>query len=219
MAMNTIRDNVQKILRELPPGVQLVAVGKGRSAAEIREAVAAGAGIIGENYLQEALAVQPEIGHKAKWHFIGHLQKNKVKQAVGICDVIETVDSMELAQEIDKRCRLINKVMPVLIEINSGREPNKSGVMPEQALELAQQIACLHNIKINGLMTMGPVVENPADIRPYFQLTQRLFEQIKAGCIPGVDMGCLSMGMSGSYRIAIEEGANLVRIGRGIFDR
>ena len=215
--MGKITENVQKILRELPPGVQLVAVAKGRSVPEIREALFAGLTIIGENYVQETLAVQPEAGNRARWHFIGHLQKNKVKSAVGLFDMIETVDSAELAVEIDKRCRQAGKIMPVLLEINSGREPNKSGVLPEAAIDLVKQIFILPNIKVMGLMTLGPATANVEAVRPWFKLTRQLFEDIKQRGFLEVEMKYLSMGMSDTYLIAIDEGANLVRIGRGIF--
>ena len=215
--MCKITENVQKILRELPPGVQLVAVAKGRSQPEIKEALSAGVTIIGENYVQETLAVQPEAGNRARWHFIGHLQKNKIKSAVGLFDMIETVDSAELAVEIDKRCRQAGKIMPVLLEINSGREPNKSGVLPEAAIDLVKQIFILPNIKVMGLMTLGPATANVEAVRPWFKLTRQLFEDIKQRGFLEVEMKYLSMGMSDTYLIAIDEGANLVRIGRGIF--
>jgi pyridoxal phosphate enzyme (YggS family) len=205
------------MLSELPTGVQLVTVAKGRTIDEIREAVIAGANIIGENYLQETLAVQPAIGGSVQWHFIGHLQKNKVKQAVNAFDMIETIDSFELASEIDKRCRQAGKILPVLIEINSGREPNKSGVMPQAALELVRQISALTDIKVQGLMTMGSITKVASEIQPYFKLTRQLYEEIRALKYPNVDMMVLSMGMSDSYRMAIEEGANMIHIGRGIF--
>ncbi len=215
--MGIITQNIKRMLSELPTGVQLVTVAKGRTIDEIREAVIAGANIIGENYLQETLAVQPAIGGSVQWHFIGHLQKNKVKQAVNAFDMIETIDSFELASEIDKRCRQAGKILPVLIEINSGREPNKSGVMPQAALELVTQISVLPDIKVQGLMTMGSITKVASEIQPYFKLTRQLYEEIRALKYPNVDMMVLSMGMSDSYRMAIEEGANMIRIGRGIF--
>ena len=212
-----IRENINKLLKELPEGVELVAAAKTRTADEVLEAVAAGIMIIGQNYVQEAEAIYPAVGKKARWHFIGHLQKNKVKKAVRLFDMIETVDSVELAEEIDKRCAQIDKVMPVLIEINSGQEPQKAGVLPEKAEELVKAIAPLPNIKVTGLMTMGPRFGNPEDSRPYFVTTRKIFERIKALVIPNVEMRYLSMGMTNSYKAALEEGANLVRIGTLIF--
>jgi pyridoxal phosphate enzyme (YggS family) len=212
-----IRENTQKLLEELPAGVELVAAAKTRTAGEIMAAVGAGIKIIGQNYVQEAEAVYPAVGNKARWHFIGHLQKNKVKKAVKLFDMIETVDSVELAEEIDKRCASVGKVMPVLVEINSGREPQKAGVWPEKAEALVEAIARLPHIRVMGLMTMGPRFGNPEDSRPYFVTTKQIFERIKALKIANVEMKYLSMGMTNSYSVALEEGANLVRIGTRIF--
>ncbi|MBU1147423.1 MAG: YggS family pyridoxal phosphate-dependent enzyme, partial [Candidatus Omnitrophica bacterium] len=150
------------------------------------------------------------IGNKAKWHFIGHLQKNKVKKAVKIFDMIETVDSLELAQEIDKACFKEKKIMPVLIEVNSGREKQKFGVFPEDVEELIGNISQLKNINVMGLMTMGPMSGDPEDARPYFVETKKIFDRIRT-------LKYLSMGMSNSCKIAIEEGANIIRVGTKIF--
>lgn len=212
-----IRDNVKRILEELPEGVKLVAAAKTRTAEEILEALDAGIQIVGENYVREAQDAFQVVGHRAQWHFIGHLQTNKVKKAVEIFTVIETVDSLKLAVEIDKRCRRTGKIMSVLIEINSGKELQKSGVFPEEAMELIQKISHLKNVKVKGLMTMGPFFGDPEDARPYFVVTHRLFEEMKALHIPGVEMIFLSMGMTNSYKVAVEEGANIVRIGTNIF--
>jgi pyridoxal phosphate enzyme (YggS family) len=213
----TIKQNVQLILNELPAGVQLVAAAKTREPREILEAVEAGIKIIGENYVQEAEKAYREIGGRAEWHFIGHLQKNKVKKAVEIFDMIETVDSSEIASEIDKRCAQAGKTMPVLIELNSGRETGKAGVYPENAEELVKEISTLKNIRVKGLMTMGPQVERPEDARPCFIETRKVFDRIKELNLPNVEMKYLSMGMTSSYRIALEEGANVIRIGSKIF--
>jgi len=212
-----IKQNVTQILNELPDGVQLVAAAKTRQPPEILEAIESGVKIIGENYVQEAEIPHEVIGDKAEWHFIGHLQKNKAKKAVTMFDMIETVDSPAIAREIDKRCAQINKTMPVLIEINSGQEEQKTGVMPENAEQLARDISNLPNIKLMGLMTMGPRFGNPEDARPYFVATKGIFDKIKKLNLPRVEMRYLSMGMTNSYRIALEEGANMVRIGSKIF--
>ena len=151
-----IKQNVARILSELPDGVQLVAAVKTRAPEEILEAIECGVKILGENYVQEAERAYEIIGNKAEWHFIGHLQKNKVKKAVKLFDMIETVDSLELAREIDKRCAQIGKVMPVLVEVNSGREEQKSGVFPEKTEQLVRDISNLNSIRVMGLMTMGP---------------------------------------------------------------
>jgi len=212
-----IKQNVDQILSELPDGVQLVAAVKTRAPEEILEAVESGVKILGENYVQEAERIYEIIGNKAKWHFIGHLQKNKVKKAVKLFDMIETVDSSELAREIDRRCAQIGKVMPVLIEINSGREEQKSGVFPEKTEQLVREISGLNNIRVVGLMTMGPRFGNPEDSRPDFVETKKIFERIKKLNLPDIQMRYLSMGMTNSYKIALDEGANMVRIGSKIF--
>jgi len=212
-----VGQNVNQILSELPEGVQLVAAAKTRQPEEILEAVEAGVKIVGENYVQEAERAYEVVGNKAKWHFIGHLQKNKVKKAVRLFDMIETVDSLELAREIDKRCAQIGKVMPVLVEINSGREEQKSGVFPEKTEQLVRDISGLNNIRVMGLMTMGPRLGNPEDSRPYFVETKKIFEKIKKLNLSNIEMRYLSMGMTNSYKIALEEGANIVRIGSKIF--
>lgn len=214
-----VKENVKNILSELPEGVELVAAAKTRMPQEILEAIEAGIKIIGENYVQEAESAYKLAGDRTKWHFIGHLQKNKVRKAVKIFDVIETVDSLGLAQEIDKACLKENKVMPVLIEVNSGREKQKFGVIPEDIEQLVKELSVLKNINIAGLMTMGPMFGDPEDARPYFVETWKVFEKIKALGVPNVEMKYLSMGMSNSYKVAIEEGANIVRIGSGIFGK
>ncbi len=213
----SISKGVKKILRELPQGVTLVGAAKTRTPKEIQEAIDAGVKIIGENYVQEAERAFKVIGRKVKWHLIGPLQRNKAKKAVEIFDMIETVDSIKIAREIDKRCKAIGRVMPVLIEINSGREEQKAGVFPENALDLVKEIANLPNIKIMGLMTLGPRFGDPEDSRPYFVETRRIFEKIKELKLPNVEMKYLSMGMTNSYKVALEEGANIVRIGTLIF--
>ena len=212
-----IRERVQEILRELPPGVKLLGAAKTRTPEEILEAVEAGLTIIGQNYVQEAERAVAAIGKRAEWHMIGHLQTNKAKKAVKVFDMIETVDSMKLAREIDKCCEREGKIMPILIEINSGAEEQKSGVMPEQAAELIREMAALEHIRIMGLLTMGPLSGDAEESRPYFRKTREIFQQVKALMVSNVEMTHLSMGMSDSYRVAVEEGATLVRVGTGIF--
>jgi pyridoxal phosphate enzyme (YggS family) len=131
--------------------------------------------------------------------------------------MVESVDSLQIAREIDRKCAQIGKMMPVLIEVNSGREPQKSGVLPEDVEQLARGISVLGNIKVMGLMTMGPRFGNPEDSRPYFAETRRIFEGIKGLNLPNVEMKYLSMGMTNSYQVALEEGANIIRIGTRIF--
>jgi len=212
-----ITENVQRLLRELPEGVALLAAAKERTAEEISEAIRAGIKIIGENYLQDAQKVFLDVKEKAHWHFIGHLQTKKVRKVVEMFDMIESVDSLRLVQEIERCCAARDEVMPVLIEVNSGKEEQKYGVNPEDVPELIDEISSYPHIKIMGLMTMGPRFGNPEEARPYFQKTRELFEQIKGLHSPNVEMKYLSMGMTNSYEVALEEGANLVRIGTKIF--
>jgi len=213
-----IRQNITKLLAELPPGVEVVAAAKARTPAEVLEAVEAGIRIVGENYVKEAKDAYQLVGRRAQWHFIGMLRKHNIrKTALEIFDMIESVDSVDIASEIDKKCAQIGKTMPILNEVNSGREPQKSGVLPGDVEQLVRRVSTLRNIKVMGLMTMGPRFGNPEDSRPYFAETRRIFERIKALKLPNVEMKYLSMGMTNSYQVALEEGANIIRIGTRIF--
>jgi pyridoxal phosphate enzyme (YggS family) len=212
-----IADNVRAILAELPPGVDLVAAAKTRTPDEILEAIEAGVKIIGENYVQETEIAFRTVGRKARWHFIGHLQTNKAKRAVELFDLIETVDSLGLALEIDKRSAAAGKTMPVLIEVNSGGEPQKFGVLPENVEAVVRGIAALAHVRVAGLMTMGPFEGDPEESRPYFRETRHVWDRLGSLKLPGVEMRHLSMGMTNSWRVAVEEGATLVRIGTAIF--
>lgn len=219
--MPNIKDNVQEILKELPEEVQLVAASKKRKPEEILEAIEAGVRIIGENYIKEAKKAYKVIGKKAKWHFIGipQIEKHDLlrRKNLEMFDMIETIDSFKIAEELDESCSRIGKIMPILIEINSGEEPQKFGVLPHDAIELVKKISVFSNVKVMGLMTMGPRFGNPENSRPYFIKTKKLFDQIKELDLPDVEMKYLSMGMTNSYRIALEEEANMARIGTRIF--
>ena len=215
--MGLIRDNVLRLLSEIPKGITVVAAAKSRDAAEVLEAIVAGITAVGENYMQEARTMIDAIGEKASWHFIGHIQKNKVKYIVPLFDMIETVDSMELASIIDQHAAKYGKIMPVLVEVNTAYEAQKHGAMPEDVPDLVRQLSGLKNIHLRGLMTMGPFVEDPEELRPYFRQAKVIFEEIKALNIAKVRMDDLSMGMSDSFPIAIQEGATMVRIGTRIF--
>jgi len=213
----SIAENAKSILSELPPGVELVAAAKTRTAAEILEALDAGVRTIGENYVQEAADAFPAVGRRARWHFIGHLQKNKVKRVVEIFDMVETVDSVELGREIDKRSAAAGKIMEILVEVNSGREPQKAGVFPEAAEPLVRALAEMPNLRVLGLMTMGPFEGDPEDSRPYFKETKKIWDALRTNAVAGAEMRYLSMGMTNSWRVAVEEGANMIRIGTAIF--
>jgi pyridoxal phosphate enzyme (YggS family) len=215
--------NVKRILETLPPGVILVAAAKARTAKEVEEAFRAGVTHVGHNYVQEARQMIPLIlevlqsRDKVRWHMIGHLQKNKVKRAVRLFDMIETLDSWPLAELIDRRCAAISKIMPVLVEVNSGREASKTGVLPEEVDDLVRRVSDLQHIRVQGLMTMGPRFGNPEDARPYFRATKEAFDRLAKADLPNVEMRYLSMGMSNSYQVAIEEGANMIRLGTVLF--
>jgi len=217
MERSSIAANVKRILESLPPGVVLVAAAKERTPEEVEEALRAGVTHVGHNYVQEAERMIPAIKSKVQWHMIGHLQKNKVKKAVRLFDMIETVDSWPLAELIDRRCAEIGKTMPVLVEVNIGREASKTGVLPEEVDDLVRRISTLLHIRVQGLMTMGPRFGDPEDARPYFRATKAAFDRLAKANIPNVEMRYLSMGMSNSYQVAIEEGANMVRLGTLLF--
>lgn len=212
-----IRENIHTIRGELPEGVLLEAAAKTRSPEEVDAAIKAGVDLIGENYVQEGQAVHETVAGRVPLHFIGHLQRNKAKQAVEIFDMIETLDSLRLARELDKQGAKIGKVMPVLVEINSGREPQKYGIIPEDLEGFLQEIVSLDHIAVQGLMTMGPFTGDPELARPYFKETRACFERAARLTLPNVKMRHLSMGMTSSYKVAIEEGATIVRIGTKIF--
>ncbi len=213
-----IRERLRRILEGLPEGVEMVVATKGRGIEQVEEAILAGAKIIGENYVQEAEEKFKVIGKRVSWHLLGHLQKNKVKKAVKIFDMIETLDSLGLAEVLDKESRRINKLTPVLIEINSAKEPQKTGIFPEDLDDLVRKLLDFKNLSLEGLMTMGPLVKEPERTRPFFRATFVLFEKIKRTYPQLCRWRFLSMGMSDTYKIAIEERANLVRIGRAIFE-
>jgi hypothetical protein len=217
ITMSHIAENVRALLAELPPGVEIVAAAKTKTPAEILEAIEAGITVIGQNYVQEAQAAFAAVGRRCVWSFIGHLQTNKAKKAAEIFDMIETVDSIELAREIDKRAAAAGRTMAILLEINSGQEDQKAGVPPEGAEALLRAAALLPRVRIEGLMTMGPFEGDPEDSRPYFRETKALFDRLGALRIPGVEMKIVSMGMTNSYRVAIQEGATMVRLGTLIF--
>ena len=216
--MTSIQDRVRQLKATLPPRVELVAAAKTRSPEKVRAAIEAGVCVIGHNYVQEAQAMIEQLGRDAaSWVMIGHLQRNKVKAAVQLFDSIQTVDSLRLAEAIDRECEKLGRIMPILIEVNAAREPQKSGVHPEAVSDLIHEIANLESVQVRGLMTMGPLVSDPEELRPIFRETKALFDHIAAEKIPGVSMTMLSMGMSTSYAVAIEEGSTMVRLGTTIF--
>ncbi len=223
-----IRANVQNIQAVIekaaakagrsPTAIKLMAVSKTIDSGRISQALEAGIRHLGENRVQEAQSKKPLLrSHPFTFHLIGPLQKNKVNKAIEIFDWIHTVDSIELAAKMNRASELSGKRIPVLIEVNQGREPSKSGVLEENVKDLLEQMACLKNLSIRGLMSVPPYLEDPEKARPYFARLRGLAETLAGLRIPNVLMEELSMGMSHDFPVAIEEGATLVRIGTAIF--
>ncbi len=200
-----------------PSSIKLVAVTKTVSKERIREAVDAGAMVLGENRVQEARDKIAELGPVASWHLIGHLQTNKAKYAVSLFYLIHSVDSLTLAQELDRQAEKHDKVQDILVEVNISGEASKAGVPVEQAAALVRQISPLQHVKVQGLMTVPPYTEDPETSRPYFRRLRELASAIAQEQIPNVAMKELSMGMSGDFEVAVEEGSTLVRVGTAIF--
>lgn len=197
--------------------IAIVAVTKTVKEDKIREAVKFGITGIGENKVQEALGKYKVLGDIVSWHMVGHLQTNKVKDAVKIFKMIHSVDSLKLAREISKRAGEIEKNIDILIEVNVSGEESKYGINPEEALGLLGDLSGLSNIKVLGLMTMAPFVDDPEAVRPVFRSLRELRDKIKETNIPNIEMKYLSMGMTQDFEVAVEEGANMVRIGTAIF--
>jgi len=197
-----------------PEEVRLVGAIKGVDVDRIAEAVESGLEIVGENYVQEALRKREVLGDRVRWHMIGHLQRNKARHAVGLFEMIHSVDSLKLAQELQKRAAKEGREVGVLLQVNLSGEETKSGVAPEGVQELAEAISEMPNLRLKGLMTMPPYFEDPDGARPYFQALRRLRDELQRRGLPVEE---LSMGMSADFEVAIEEGATLVRVGTAIF--
>jgi len=223
----SIASNIRKVREKIvetcskaglhPEKIALVAATKNRDISQVKEAMEAGIRIIGENRLQEAKRKMAFLNTEAlEWHFIGHLQTNKVKQVVELFGLIQSVDSQHLIEEISRRALMANKKMRVLIEVNVVKDPKKYGLPPEDVLEFIRRNSTLEGVSIRGLMTIAPMVELEKT-RPYFRRMKELFELVKAEEIPGVKMEWLSMGMSDDFPVAVEEESNMLRLGRAIF--
>ncbi len=200
-----------------PEDVLLLAVSKTKPVELIRQAVDCGLHALGENKVQEIMDKYAPMGEGIHWHLIGHLQTNKVKYIIDKVDMIHSVESMKLAEEINKRAAAAGVVMDVLVEVNIAGEESKFGVKAEDTEAFLREIAPLPNIRVRGLMTVAPFVENPEENRTYFRKMRELLVDINAKRIDNVNMDTLSMGMTGDYEVAIEEGATIVRVGTGIF--
>lgn len=225
--MGTVKDNLETINKKIkeaalkvnrdPQEIKLVAVTKTATLEQIKEAINEGVKIIGENKVQEAKKKYQVLTTEVKWHLIGHLQTNKVKYAVEIFDLIHSVDSIKLAKEIDNRSVQFKKTIDVLIEVNISGEETKYGYNPEKVEAFLKEISEFSAIRVRGLMTIAPISKNKEEVRPYFRRLRELSERIRDKNIKNIKMDYLSMGMTDDFEIAIEEGANMVRIGRGIF--
>ncbi len=218
--LENVKDRINKAAFKCgrdPESIHLVAVSKTISTNRVREAIMAGVTTLGENYVQEARNKFNVLGtFPVSWHFIGHLQSNKAKYAVRLFDLIHSVDTLKLAYGLNKQASKVNKIQDVLIQINISKEPSKSGSDIQNAANLIKDIVLLENLSVKGLMAMPPFFNNPEKARPYFTALRVLRDQIQK-VFPGVVLNELSMGMTGDFEVAIEEGATLVRIGTAIF--
>jgi len=231
LRINTQIARVCSKINKNPKEISIVAVSKGRNPQEIKEVILAGITEIGENRVQEAVFKLDELTNqhlpagqaginerRIKWHMVGHLQTNKVKEAVKIFDLIQSVDSLHLAAEIDKQAAKINKIQDILIEIKTSTEATKLGLKPDEAIEVIKEITGLKNINIKGLMTIAPLLSDPENSRPYFRRLRELREKLFQYSVLSTPYSVLSMGMTEDFEVAIEEGSNMIRLGRAIFD-
>ncbi len=225
--VSRIRQRILKVCSKInqdPGKITIIAVSKGRALEQIKQAVEAGITDIGENRVQEAVSKYNELYAKRytlnviRWHMVGHLQTNKVKDAVKIFDLIQSIDSMRLAEEIDKEAAKINKIQDILIEIKTSPEESKFGLKADEAIKVIKDIVRLKNINIKGLMTIASVVDDPEKARPYFRMLREFEDKINELRVTSYKLGVLSMGMTDDFEIAIEEGSNMVRLGRAIFE-
>ena len=197
--------------------VTLIAVSKTKPIEMMQEAMQAGTAVFGENKVQEIVRKEPELPDSVEWHLIGHLQRNKVRQIAGKVARIHSVDSLRLAEQIQKEYEKIGQTADILIEVNVAKEESKFGFLPEETEDAIREIAAMPNIVIHGLMTIAPFVDNPEENRIHFRNLKKLLVDINAKNIDNVSMHELSMGMTGDYEVAIEDGATYVRVGTGIF--
>ncbi len=218
--LQTVRNNIEAACKRAgrnPEEVQLCAVSKRKPVQDMRAAMQAGQLLFGENYVQELRDKYEVLQDSCTFHMIGHLQRNKVKYLMGKVSLIHSVDSLELAEQIDKEAAKSGLVMDVLLEVNAAGEESKWGFAPEETMEAARAVGSLPRVRVRGLMTSAPYTEDPESNRVYFHTMKRLQEQLAASGYDGVLADTLSMGMTGDYAVAVEEGATLVRVGTGIF--
>lgn len=218
--LRAVEDNIRSACRRSGRNrddVTLIAVSKTKPVELMEEAMHAGTRTFGENKVQEILKKQPLLPDDTDWHLIGHLQRNKVRQIAGKVSMIHSVDSLRLAEQIQKEYENQNKMAKILIEVNVAKEETKFGLLPEETEDIIREIAKMPNIQVCGLMTIAPFVENPEENRIHFCNLRKLLVDINGKNIDNISMTELSMGMTGDYEIAIEEGATFVRVGTGIF--
>ena len=218
--LKTVRSRIEIAAKRAgrdPSMVKLVVVTKTVDQDRIREAVAAGAAILGENRVQEAREKIEALGPIAQWHLIGRLQANKAKYAVRLFDLIHSVDTSGLVRELDRQAAKIGKIQDVLIEVSIAGEAAKGGTAVDECLALVREAAALRNIRVRGLMAIPPFLDDPEQVRPYFRELRELSQSILKENIPGTSLDELSMGMSGDFEVAVEEGATLVRVGTAVF--
>ena len=218
--LKEVQENILKACEKSgrnPEDITLIAVSKTKPVPMLLEIYDENIRDFGENKVQELVEKYDELPQDIKWHMIGHLQRNKVKYIVDKVCLIHSVDSYRLAEEINIQAKKKNITVPILVEVNIAEESSKFGIHAEDAIALVEQIAQLENVRIKGLMTIAPFVENPEDNRQYFRNIRQLSVDIAAKNIDNVSMNVLSMGMTGDYMVAIEEGATMVRVGTGIF--
>ena len=216
-----VRERVRKACERIgrdPQGVRLIAVSKTFDVARVREVLEAGISDIGENFVQELRDKRAELNNPdIRWHFVGHLQSNKVKYIADFISLIHSTDHRSVAEEIDKRGARIGRLIDVLVEVNTTGERTKFGVLPESTIEFVKSLAHLRNLRVRGLMTMGPFLPDPEDSRPAFRTLREFRDEVRNAGIENVEMTELSMGMTNDFEVAIEEGATMVRIGTAIF--
>ena len=218
--LEQVRKNIDEACRMAgrdPKEVTLIAVSKTKPVSMLKEAYDAGARCFGENKVQEFMDKHPQLPEDIQWHMIGHLQRNKVKYIVDKVSMIHSVDSLRLAQTIEQEAAKHNVCVPVLLEVNVAQEESKFGLKMDEVLPLIETIADFPHIKVQGLMTIAPYVENAEDNRDFFRQLKKLSVDIEAKNINNVSMSVLSMGMTGDYQVAVQEGATMVRVGTGIF--
>jgi pyridoxal phosphate enzyme (YggS family) len=225
--MRSIRENLKDVRRRMAAAaermgrrvedIKLVAVTKTVPVEDIEQAIACGVDIVGENRIQEAAAKYPLVKGSVRWHMVGHLQRNKVKKALEMFQLIHSVDSLRLAEEISRRAEALGRTMDILVQVNTSGEDSKFGLVPQQTIPFLESLAPLSGLRVQGLMTIGAFLPDPEAVRPCFRQLREIFERAGELELPNVRLRYLSMGMSNDFTVAIEEGANMIRVGTAIF--